>query len=53
MSSMEIDYENVGVSMEDISMDVDEEGFEYEDTDDIDLKDLENEAWLIKVYKYF
>lgn len=49
---MEIDYENVGVSMEDISMDVDEEGFEYEDTDDIDLKDLENEAWLIKLPAY-
>ncbi|CAB4432194.1 unnamed protein product [Rhizophagus irregularis] len=52
MSSMEIDYENLGVSMEDISMDVDEEGFEYEDTDDIDLKDLENEAWLIKLPAY-
>jgi hypothetical protein len=47
MSSMELDYESLPV--EEISMDVDEEGFEYEDTDDIDLKDLENEAWLIKV----
>ncbi|GBC04041.1 hypothetical protein RclHR1_05490004 [Rhizophagus clarus] len=49
MSSMEIDYE--GVSVEEMTMDVDE-GFEYEDTDDIDLKDLENEAWLIKLPAY-
>ena len=44
---MEIDYE--GVTVDEMNMDVDEEGFEYEDTDDIDLKDRENEAWLIKV----
>lgn len=35
-----------------MNMDVDEEGFEYEETDDIDLKDLDNEAWLIKLPAY-
>ena len=36
-----------------MNMEIDEEGgFEYEDTDDIDLKDCNNEAWLIKVQKY-
>jgi hypothetical protein len=48
---MEIDYE--GVTVDEMNMDVDEVGFEeYEDTDDIDLKDRENEAWLIKLPAY-
>ena len=43
-----MEYEN-NTHVDGMSMEVDEEGFEYEDTDDIDLKDKDNEAWLIKV----
>ncbi|RIA96850.1 transcription initiation factor IIF, beta subunit-domain-containing protein [Glomus cerebriforme] len=45
-----MDYEVAPV--DEMNMEIDEEGFEYEDTDDIDLKDLENEAWLIKLPAY-